>query len=164
MSTDGFWQQVNKDGPLPGEDTLAAGKGRCWLWTGSFQSRRGYGTTRRTGLSQTRLAHRVSYELPHGPIPAGLEIDHLCRVPACVNPAHLEAVTHAENLQRSPLGRAARTHCPLNHPYDDENTIRRNGRRICRECARLSSRARYQKSKAAPEVRIKAESNGSTPW
>lgn len=66
----------------------------CWIWTG-LRSTAGYG---RTGPST--FAHREYYEKANGPIPDGLSLDHLCRTPACVNPDHLEPVTHAENLRR----------------------------------------------------------------
>lgn len=79
-----FWRKVTKTD-------------RCWLWTGSLQSR-GYGCV---GFGGKRyLAHRLAYEWLVGPIPDGLTIDHLCRVKACVNPAHLEPVTGAENTRR----------------------------------------------------------------
>ena len=85
-----FWAKVRKtDG--------------CWLWTGSHNGL-GYGTIRSVGRKM--YVHRYSYELLVGPIPAGLELDHLCRVPGCVNPDHLEPVTHAENLRRGRLARA----------------------------------------------------------
>lgn len=60
-----------------------------------------YGTYGSLGKRPLRMAHRVAYESVHGPIPKGLVIDHLCRVPACVNPDHLEAVTQARNIRRS---------------------------------------------------------------
>lgn len=76
----------------------------CWLWTGAVCSS-GYGTI---DIGQTtRLAHRVSYELHRGPIPDGLTTDHLCRVRACVNPAHMEAVTVRENTVRGIEARRA---------------------------------------------------------
>jgi len=87
-------------GPSPFErfDAKVQRTATCWLWIGAT-NQKGYGTfwsgDVRTG------AHRWSYEYHVGPIPVGLEIDHLCRVRHCVNPAHLEAVTHAENLRRA---------------------------------------------------------------
>jgi hypothetical protein len=80
-----FWAKVNKTGD-------------CWLWTAGLD-KDGYGRFR---VSPTRLAkaHRFAYEVSVGPIPDGLEIDHLCFVRSCVRPQHLEAVTHDENLAR----------------------------------------------------------------
>ncbi len=111
----------------------------CWLWTGAKQTA-GY------GVLSDRLAHRLSYERWKGPIPAGLTIDHLCRVRHCVNPEHLEAVTLAENVLRGeslPARNARRTHCPQGHPYDQENTHvnPKTGWRMCRACNRERARA-----------------------
>lgn len=125
----------------------------CWLWTG-YVRRDGYGT-----LGKMR-AHRATYIAFRGPIPEGLELDHLCRVRHCVNPDHLEAVTHRVNTMRgirvAPWNRGAnnarKTQCPYGHPFDDVNTYwarQTNGRRArkCRECrrayrARVALRAR----------------------
>src|SRR5687767_10789272 len=72
----------------------------CWVWTGSMY-RSGYAQIRMGGRGgPLRRAHRVAFEIFRGPIPDGLELDHLCRVKACVNPWHLEPVTHAENMLR----------------------------------------------------------------
>lgn len=73
----------------------------CWIW-GKNLNDRGYGLF--VGASATgRVAHRVIFERERGPVPAGLELDHLCRVRACVNPDHLEPVTHQENMRRGYL-------------------------------------------------------------
>jgi transposase len=69
----------------------------CWNWL-LFKNPKGYGLDSRNGTQQ--YAHIVAYENVHGPVPEGLEVDHLCRNTSCVNPAHLEAVTHAVNIRR----------------------------------------------------------------
>ena len=71
----------------------------CWIWRGRIAPN-GYG---RLG---SKYAHRVMYELHVGPIPTGLDVDHLCRVRHCVNPRHLEPVTRSENLRRGKSGEA----------------------------------------------------------
>lgn len=103
----------------------------CWLWTRGLN--RGYGNFH--GNRKTNLAHRYCYELLKGPIPEGMQLDHLCRTPRCVNPDHLEPVTGLENMKRCPQ----KTHCPHGHEYSDENTeIRTDDKgfvaRLCRTC------------------------------
>ena len=108
----------------------------CWLWTGK-KTDKGYGAIRNN--KKTLAAHRVSYELHCGPIPDGKEIDHLCRVRHCVNPAHLEPVIHHVNVLRGEAGKrqASLTHCKQGHPFDKSNTtIRPDGSRGCRICRR----------------------------
>lgn len=116
----------------------------CWRWTGSAPNP-GYGRFYVDGRKV--YAHRFAYEFLIGPIPDGTEIDHLCRNRRCVNPAHLEAVSHAVNIRRStsPLAAKARqTHCVNGHPFDDANTyIAPNGVRKCRACGR-ERRRRYR--------------------
>ena len=70
----------------------------CWNWTAAIFKGLGYGKFNFNG--KTCYAHRVSYELHVGEIPSGLQIDHLCRNRKCVNPDHLEPVTHIENIRR----------------------------------------------------------------
>jgi hypothetical protein len=110
----------------------------CWEWTAS-KTRDGYGQFSIDG--QTRKAYRVVYELFYGPVPEGLTIDHLCRNRGCVNPNHLEAVTHAENMGRGAW--ALKTHCPRGHLYDDENTRWHRGRRFCIACQKIRGREHY---------------------
>lgn len=100
----------------------------CWLWTGHI-TKDGYGAIQR-GPSHplgrgSSLAHRIGYELLVGPIPIGLELDHICRIRHCVNPDHLEPVTRRINVLRGispPAKRASRTHCLHGHEYTPENT------------------------------------------
>jgi hypothetical protein len=112
----------------------------CWLWQGTL-SRNGYGRHRVGPGRGLEMAHRVSYAHYVGPIPEGLQIDHLCRVRSCTNPAHLEAVTASVNTERQDHDARRRTECPQGHPYDAENTIvRADGFRRCRECDRARKR------------------------
>lgn len=113
----------------------------CWRWTAS--TKLGYGTFKVAG--RPWLAHRWSYEHFVGPIPDGLQLDHLCKFRGCVNPEHLEPVTSAENNYRSETWAAVnrrKTHCPQGHEYTVENTyLRPRGSRvsrICRTCQRRS--------------------------
>lgn len=115
----------------------------CWLWCGSMGDS-GYGRFRGT------MAHRFSFEQFNGPIPDGQEPDHLCRVRRCVNPEHLEAVTHRENVLRGesiPAQRARLTHCFHGHPFDEINTVRVGLGRACRICRRASNRRYKQRQK-----------------
>jgi len=132
-----FWAKVNKT------DT-------CWLWTAC--ARGGYGQISAGGRSRKILsAHRVAYEMLVGPIPEGLDLDHLCRVTLCVNPKHLEPVTHRENLLRgeSPSAKHARkTECLRGHPLSGANLYTDpKGRRQCRICRNESKRL-YRRRKA----------------
>ena len=97
--------------------------GSCWFWTGAINPE-GYGTyvqDARRASRRDRGAHRFAYEWFIGPVPDGLVLDHLCRNRSCVNPAHLEAVTNAENSRRGLKGRLV-THCVHGHPYNEANT------------------------------------------
>ncbi len=140
-----FWAKVDKNGPLPPE---RPDLGVCWVWTASLKPN-GYG---QFGLSKERrsaYAHRVSYEMAHGAIPEGMHLDHLCRNPACVNPAHLEVVTCLENLRRGVgYGGRSYTHCKHGHEFTEANTWYRPDRsgrvcRICRDASVVRWRARH---------------------
>jgi hypothetical protein len=115
--------------------------GECWPWLGA-KNDGGYGMIGAGGKHGGMLrAHRVMWEMERGPIPAGLECDHLCRNRACVNPRHLALVTHRTNTLRgaAPTALNARkTHCPAGHPYDEANTYHApvTGWRQCRICRR----------------------------
>ena len=113
----------------------------CWLWTAAVKDG-GYGITCYPGTKRTVLAHRFLWLRTRGPLAPGLELDHLCRVTCCVNPAHLEPVTHRTNMLRSEcfIGERARaTHCQRGHPIDGFSVPK--GRRFCRICARGHSKA-----------------------
>lgn len=109
----------------------------CWLWTASCGNG-GYGQFAVRHPKPTMVgAHRFAYEHFVGPIPAGLDLDHLCRNRRCVNPAHLEPVTRRENLLRG-VGPAARGRdkvCRNGHPLTGDNLVKRkDGRRRCKTC------------------------------
>ncbi len=113
----------------------------CWIWQRSL-GRNGYPQVIRIGTGQSPFdsPYRLSYEEFVGPIPEGLEPDHLCRVHACVNPDHLEPVTKLENWWRGvsvTRVNAVKTHCDHGHEFTEANTyIRPNGNRDCRACIR----------------------------
>ncbi len=133
MSPDHFWARTRR---------TAAG---CWEWAG--QRRKGYGRVSHNG--RTMQAHRLAYMLAHGPIPPGLTIDHLCRNRACVNPAHLEAVTIRVNILRGmspPAKNARKTHCVRGHLLAGSNLLKHAlPWRRCRACRHLRYNQRQQR-------------------
>lgn len=115
----------------------------CWEWQGA--TTKGYGSVSVSGrLART---HRVTYEAMRAEIPGGLVLDHLCRVPLCCNPWHLEPVTHRVNVLRGEslfAVRARQTHCPQGHLYNEANTrMTPQGHRVCRTCHREKRRVSF---------------------
>ncbi len=109
----------------------------CWLWTAALNVK-GYAifNAERDGYN-SGLAHNFAFEYYRGRPPAGTEPDHLCRVRPCVNPWHLEAVTHLDNIRRGTKGHV--THCLRGHEYTDTNTVHlRNGHRRCHTCKQVA--------------------------
>lgn len=124
----------------------------CWIWTGAISST-GYGSLSIQG--RRYLAHRAMFALWYGTTP--LELDHVCRVHACVNPEHLEPVSHWENIARGeapPAHRLRATHCKHGHPWTPENTgAGINGARRCLTCHREDEANRNRKQREArPEM------------
>ena len=140
-----FWEKVDRHGPIPAH---RPDLGPCWVWTPPSRNDAGYGvfslaaTPEQPGRKPRLIgAHKFSYELVHGPVGDGLELDHLCRNPSCVNPAHLEPVTHRVNTLRgtSPAAEHARQEtCSEGHEYDRLAT-RGNGR-VSRRCSVCDNR------------------------
>lgn len=120
----------------------------CWLWIGSRQNK-GYGVFWLASAQKQVLAHRLFYLQAGCLIPSGCELHHLCETPVCVNPDHLEPVTHRENLRRGSgwSGKnAQKSHCLKGHPYSVENTYSAPSRpvnRHCKECNRIRAATHY---------------------
>lgn len=138
---DRFFAKVNKKGPRFGPWKL-----HCWLWTTQLNDG-GYGVI--SVNRKPQRAHRVAWQWYRGTIPQGLELDHLCRNRACVNPAHMELVTRQENLRRG-IGigglvsrqQKAATHCKRGHRFDVANSYYSpsGGGRRCLTCKRNGDR------------------------
>lgn len=134
-----FWSKVDR----------SAGLFECWPWTAGTD-KAGYARYGDGKVFGTNIAHRIAWMLTYGPIPEGLDIDHVrargCRLRSCMNVYyHLEPVTHFENCRRG--SQAQQTHCVNGHAFDGDNLIwrfRRTGApyRQCRQC--LRDRARVQ--------------------
>lgn len=141
---DRFWRRVEKT------ET-------CWNWIGQIVA--GYGVISFGGKSQK--AHRISWEMEHGPIPEGLTIDHLCRNKRCIrpDPSHLEPVTNTVNIRRGNglfVMNARKTHCNHGHPFISENTDRDpRGNRRCRTCMREADRRHREKVRFAPPAKLR---------
>lgn len=132
------------------------GEHGCWEWTAS-KTNDGYGHFK--VRAKMVYAHRFAWEEINGPLPPwqpkGLQLDHLCRNPACVNPMHLELVTNSMNVCRGngPAGQQSRqTHCKYGHPFDEANTRwygAKRRHRACLQCGRRTQREYHKRKKAA---------------
>lgn len=129
----------------------------CWCWSAAHFQSTGYARIKYN--SHDGCAHVVVYKLLVGDVPEGLELDHLCRNRGCVNPAHLEPVTHRENMMRGDTitsANAKKMYCIHGHPLFGPNLYvyksgKRKGKRRCRVCeAAIQRRAR-----ATPEYRAR---------
>jgi hypothetical protein len=122
----------------------------CWIWKGSLWDGYGYFSV---GSGRHVLAHKWFWEQLNGLVPKGFELDHLCRVRGCVNPAHLEAVTHRMNMLRSPIQItsicSAKTHCKRGHEFTESNTMMYDGKRLCKTCKNQYARDSYWRLKSA---------------
>jgi len=127
---DRFWSKVNRTST-------------CWLWAAATD-KDGYGAfmvgSKKNHTKRMKKSHRISYQWAKGPIANGLEIDHICRVRECVNPDHLEAVTHRINWMRGDNHAAknmTKTHCRKGHEYSGKNLrVNSLGKRCCKMCDR----------------------------
>lgn len=133
----------------------------CWEWVGPMYGN-GYGQM--WVKHESYLAHRFAYELLVGPVPDGMDLDHLChgaddlcpggwacRHRRCVRPAHLEPVTRQVNIARGLSANGGKTHCKRGHEFTEENTkITSMGGRACRACALVYNRERMRKQRAKP--------------
>jgi hypothetical protein len=121
----------------------------CWTWIASTTTN-GYGQIK-DGPNRTVRSHRLVYEALVGSIPTGLFCDHLCGNRRCVNPAHIELVTNAENIRR---GSERRTHCKHGHALTGGNVritkTKKALERICNACRAMYKRRARLKKKSTP--------------
>lgn len=129
----------------------------CWLWEGPIHPD-GYGLVYSDG--RTEGVHRVAVRKAGREIPIGMQVDHLCRVRCCINPTHLEVVSHAENIRRGETGLAsgktkrALTHCKSGHPFIPGNySLTPAGHRRCLICHRQRENARYHSKEKGHGIR-----------
>ncbi|MAH48206.1 hypothetical protein CMI37_20450 [Candidatus Pacearchaeota archaeon] len=147
----GFYPRPSPEERLWAKVRKQPGPNGCWLWLGAHNGRL-YGTI--FVDNRVTYVHRLSYELAKGPIPDGLQIDHLCRVHNCVNPKHLEAVTSRQNILRGNGPRLtserwrAITHCKRGHAYAENTMIVQGKKRVCRVCHYWRTREWYRRERA----------------
>lgn len=144
----------------------------CWLWTGRIRKDK-YANIK-MGMRVTQLAHRVSFETFIGPVPEGLELDHLCRVRHCVNPEHLKPVTHLENMARMVPGvsfNGSKTHCKHGHPLGGDGVyVRerpRGDERVCVACELVTRQKKKLRGGVCipiPGLRTISEANAHEHW
>lgn len=151
-------KRLTSEAPAPAGAPV---EGPCWIWQGAVTSH-GYGQVHVShepgGVSRPGHVHRIGYEELVGPVPEGLQLDHLCRVRRCWNPAHLEPVTARENALRGEghaARNAAKTECPAGHDLTDPANVYLNPRdpnhRQCRECRRVRGQEYRQKRRQQRE-------------
>jgi len=136
--------------------THAVDASGCWLLaTKTNDKGYAYLCRRLDGINHTIYGHRLFYWKLVGPIPDELELDHTCRNPACVNPEHVEPVTHIENMMRGRYGDNARkTHCPHGHALSGDNLVpHRLPIRNCLTCRRRGARE-YSRRRRAERARV----------
>jgi HNH endonuclease len=144
-----FWSKVDKEGPYPEirseyiENSFTdKNLGRCWVWMGA-KDQKGYPNFT-VARNKTAKAHRFSFKLAFGwLLEHPYQIDHKCNNPSCVNPRHLFHLLGKDNNAKSNSASAVnkrKTHCKYDHEFSDENTIRKNGRRICITCEKERGR------------------------
>jgi len=151
-----FWSKVNKDGPIKRPEC-----DQCWEWIAS-KIGRGYGSYYISQEQPKILAHRHSWELHNGPIPADLWVLHRCDNPPCVNPSHLFLGTRSDNMKDAAakgriclVGKSRLTHCRSGHPYSQENTTRfADGWRVCRTCVKRRRAEVYARHRARVATRV----------
>jgi hypothetical protein len=121
-----FWAKVSPNG------------NGCWEWLAA-KNAEGY------GQYCGKRAHRFAFELAFGPIPEGYEIDHLCQNSSCVNPYHLDVVSHLDHIHRTHARRIPWESCKFGHPFTGDNLILKHGKRRCKACARMKGLLRLHR-------------------
>lgn len=147
--------RVRTNGPEPKRfwTKVAILENGCWQWKAG-KCNGGHGLFHLQGGKKNIKAHVWAYVKHIGRVPDGKELDHLCRNPACVNPLHLEPVTHRENILRGnsfAAMQARRTHCIHGHPLSGDNLGYKDGHRWCKLCRHLRYK-RWKETKHAASL------------